>query len=71
MAKVILERDKCIGCGACEAVCPKHWKLGEDGKTDLLGSKKEDNENYVLEAEEAGCNNQAAEACPVQCIRVE
>ena len=71
MAKVILERDKCIGCGACEAVCPKYWKLADDGKTDLLGSKKESGDKYVLEVDDPGCNKEAADGCPVQCIHVE
>jgi len=26
MPKVIHEKDKCIGCGACVAVCPDFWK---------------------------------------------
>lgn len=71
MAKVILERDKCIGCGDCEAVCPKYWKLQDDGKTKLIGSKKEKGEKYVLEVSEPGCNKEAEEGCPAQCIHVE
>jgi ferredoxin len=71
MSKIILERDKCIGCGACEAVCPKYWKISQDGKTNLKGSKKEEGENYALELEEIDCNNQAAESCPVQCIHIK
>lgn len=70
MAKIILEREKCIGCGSCEAVCPKFWKLAEDGKADLLGSKAQDG-NFELEVEEVGCHQQAAENCPVQCIKIE
>jgi len=68
--KIILERDKCIGCGSCQAVCPKYWKLSDDGKADLIGSKQS-NKNHELEVEEAGCNQEAVEACPVQCIQIE
>lgn len=62
MAKIILEREKCIGCGSCEAVCPKNWKLQEDGKANYLG---------LEEVKEVGCNQDAADNCPVQCIVIE
>ena len=70
MPKIILEREKCIGCSACEAVCQEYWKMADDGKTNLLGAE-EQGENEVLEAQEVGCNKDAADACPVQCIIIE
>lgn len=70
--KIILERQKCIGCGSCQALCPKYWKLADDGKTDLLGSKPNpENGNYELEIKEADCNQEAADSCPVQCIHIK
>ena len=54
------ERDKCIGCGACVAVCPDNWEMKEDGKA---SPKK-----TILE--EVGCNKKAEENCPVQIIHV-
>ena len=71
MPKIILERNICIGCGACQAVCPKYWEMGEDGKTTLIGSQKKEGEKYELEVKDAECNQQAADACPVQCIHIE
>lgn len=70
MAKIILEIPKCIGCGSCEAVCSKFWKIGEDGKAQLAGSKP-NGDNFELEVKNIECNSDAAEACPVQCIKVE
>ena len=64
MAKIILEKDKCISCGSCEALCQKYWKLAEDGKAEYLGPQD-------LENEKIGCNQEAADACPVQCIHIE
>ena len=64
--KIILEREKCIGCGSCEALCSKYWKLVEDGKVNLSGSK-----NNELDIKEIECNQEAADACPVQCIKIE
>lgn len=69
--KIIHEREKCIGCGSCVAVCPKYWELAEDGKSKLLGSKPvPKSKNYEIEIKEIGCNQEAADVCPVQCIRI-
>lgn len=71
MAKVILDRNICIGCGSCQALCPKYWEIDEDSKINLLGSQKAGDEKYELEVQDIGCNQQASEACPVQCIHIE
>jgi ferredoxin len=71
MAKVIQQRDKCIGCGTCVAVCPDFWQMGDDGKSQLKGSKDAGEGKFELEAKEAGCNKEAASSCPVQIITVE
>ena len=60
--KIVFEREKCIGCGSCEAICPKYWKVAQDGKAEFLGSP---------ELEDIDCNQTAADACPVQCIHIE
>ncbi|MFH1780435.1 MAG: ferredoxin [Candidatus Nealsonbacteria bacterium] len=70
MAKIILEVQKCIGCGSCEAVCSKFWKLGDSGKVQLLGSQA-NSDNFELEVKNIECNSEAVETCPVQCIKVE
>ncbi|MBU2564156.1 ferredoxin [Patescibacteria group bacterium] len=66
MAKIIQQKDKCIGCGTCVAVCPDFWEMGQDGKATLKGSKEN-----VLEVQDPGCNKEAASSCPVQIITVE
>lgn len=71
MAKIKLEREKCIGCGSCQAVCPKYFELKEDGKSSVIGAQKDANGNDELETEKIECAEAAAEACPVQCIHVE
>ena len=72
MAKIIFERQKCIGCGACQSLCSKFWKMAEDGKAELLGSKqKPGTENFERELEEIECNQEAIDNCPVQCIQIE
>ncbi len=68
--KIIQEKDKCIGCGACTVACPKFWEMGEDGKAVLKGSEKV-NSNYELEIKEPYCNEDAEASCPVSIIHVE
>ncbi len=62
MAKFKIEHDRnaCIGCGACAAVCSENWKMSDDGKSDPI--KKE--------VDDVGCNKQAADSCPVKCIKI-
>ena len=70
MAKVIHERNLCVGCGACAAVCPKFWEMGGDGKSHLKGATTS-GESHILMVEDPACNKDAANACPVKCIKVE
>ncbi len=69
--KIKLEREKCIGCGSCSAICPKYFELKEDGKSSIIGAQKDANGNDELETAKIECAEAAAEACPVQCIHVE
>lgn len=69
--KIIHERAKCIGCGSCATLCHKYWKMTEYGKAHLIGSKIDSNETEELKIKEIGCNQEAADVCPVQCIRIE
>lgn len=69
--KIIHEREKCIGCGACAALCPKYWEMTEDGKATLLGSKANpETGNYELEVDQADCNQEAVDGCPEQIIHI-
>jgi len=67
--KIIQEHEKCIGCGSCAAICPKYWEVSDDGKAKIIGSEKTGS-NFELEIDKVGCNQEAADACPVQCIKV-
>jgi ferredoxin len=61
MAKIKIEqnRDICIGCGACTSVCPDNWVM----KGDKSYPKK-------TELNDIDCNQEAADVCPVQCIKI-
>lgn len=70
--KIIHERENCIGCGSCVALCPKFWELADDGKSNLIGSKiNSKTKNYELEVEAPDCIQDASESCPVNIIHIE
>ena len=70
--KIIHEREKCIGCNSCVAVCPEHFKENSDGKVDLKGAKlHEETNNYEIEIEELDCLEEASSVCPVEIIRID
>lgn len=73
MAKITHEQWKCIGCSACAGTCPKYWEMDEDNKAKLKGAKYKDTPDGKLgelTLKDAGCNKDAEEGCPVQCIHV-
>lgn len=53
---VSVNKAKCIGCGACTAVCPKGFEM-KNGKASVKDGK-------------ASCIKEAAEGCPVGAIKV-
>ena len=69
--KIIQEIEKCIGCGSCVALCPKYWEMVENGKANPINSKNNpETGNLELEIEEIGCNQEAVDICPVECIKI-
>ena len=56
--KVEINEEACIGCGACTSC--DNFELGDNGKAKAKES----------EVDEAGCNQEAADNCPVSCIKV-
>lgn len=61
MIKISVDKDKCIGCGACVAVAPKSFRLGEDGKSVAIEPAGDD----------LATVKNAAESCPVEAIKIE
>lgn len=39
MATPKVDKEKCIGCGACAALCPKVFKMSSDGKSKVINPK--------------------------------
>jgi ferredoxin len=40
MAKYLINKEKCIGCGVCVATCDGATELTEDGKAKILDQEK-------------------------------
>jgi len=57
MAKITIDREKCIGCGACAALCPEGFEM-KDGKA-------------VVKNPKVKCIKEGAESCPVQAIKLK
>jgi ferredoxin len=55
-----VEKDVCIGCGACPAICPEVFEMDDDGLAFALKEHvPEDQEELAQEA---------AENCPTEAI---
>jgi ferredoxin len=61
MSELKVNQDTCIGCGACEAACPKFFKL-ENGKSTVIAQPEESDKSAVEEA---------INTCPVGAISFE
>lgn len=60
MVKIEQDHEACIGCGACVSICPDNWEMADGGKAKPIKTS----------VPAVGCNKEAAEACPVQCIKI-
>lgn len=63
--KVIVNKEACIGCGACAAICPDVFDLDDDGLSEVKEKQehpKEDQEEDVRDA---------ADSCPTGAIELE
>jgi ferredoxin len=57
--KFTVDKEVCVGCGACEAICPEVFKLVDDKSQVILDPVQDKIIPTALEAEEN---------CPVQAI---
>ena len=56
---ITVNKELCIGCGACAALCPNVFQMNAEGKSEII------NQNNIE------CAKKAAEGCPVQAIEVK
>ena len=55
---VKIDKEKCIGCGSCSAVCPEVFEMGDDMKA------------YVKKGADTSkpCVKEAIDTCPTDAI---
>ena len=58
--KIVVDGNKCIGCGACVAACSGSFEM-KDGKAHVVKA----------EVEKLTCEKDAVSSCPVDAIKVE
>ncbi len=59
--KVVVNRDNCIGCGACEALCPEVFQIDDEGLSTVINNENLEEEKVM----------EAIEGCPTSAISKE
>ncbi len=59
--KIIIDQNKCIGCGSCAAIAPKTFKMNDEMKAEIIDGEHDDEQTIQL----------AADSCPTQAISLE
>jgi len=60
--EIKVDKEKCLGCGACVSIAPDVFRMEDDGKSGVIEGDHSNSADSV---------NQAKDACPVQAISVE
>ena len=61
--KVVVNQN-CIGCGACESICPEVFQINDEGLSTVI-AEEEDFKNHEDEIRDA------IDSCPVGAIEEE
>lgn len=61
--KIVVNKDACIGCGACAAICDEVFEIDDDG----LSNAKVSEINEELEQEV----RDASDSCPTGAIDIQ
>ena len=59
--QIMIDKNLCIGCGTCEVVAPKTFKLNADGKAQTINSTGDPDEKI----------KEAIDSCLVDAIKVQ
>lgn len=71
--KIDFDRKGCIGAETCAIIHEKGYRMGKDGKADLVGGVPGGQEGHyelIIEEADLALHKQAAEGCPAEVIRI-
>ena len=71
--KVKVNKDACIGCGACAAICDEVFEINDEGLSEVkVEEENKEKEEFVSVKEELQDEvRDAADSCPTAAIEVE
>jgi ferredoxin len=66
--RVLINKDLCIGCGACASLCPDNFVVEDNNRAKFIKTWGDDD---VVDAKiKEGIKN-ATSSCPVQAISID
>ena len=65
--KLKVNKDLCIGCGACQAVCPEVFEIEDDGLATVISAINDNVKEDAIDAKE-GCPTSAIEEVKLKII---
>ncbi len=61
--QIIIDKNKCLGCGLCVSIASDIFEIGEDGKSKIKEEVDLEKNKQLIA--------QAKESCPVQAIEID
>lgn len=68
--KTKVNKDVCIGCGACTVIADKIFQIGDDGLAEVISTVEENDKVMEVTDEENENVIDASESCPTGAIEV-
>ena len=69
---VKVDKEKCIGCGTCQSICPEIFEIDDNGKAKLklsiTSSKRGQSKAKIISRTKSSCIKEAIENCPMDAI---
>ena len=63
MSRVLVDRERCVGSGSCEALAPDLFEVGDDGVVQVLRPDPA--------GDDAAAARDAVSACPTRALSID